>query len=71
MKRERTRTEAGARLGAGCDPGPGPHSQAHESAEDAPNALARLGRIVQRELTRRMAEAVDVGGEIPFLEQRA
>jgi len=63
--------EADARLGAPDDPGPEPHSQAHESAEDAPNALARLGRIVQRELTRRMVEAIDLGGEICLLEERA
>ncbi len=70
MKPLQPRTEADARPGAADDLPPGPLTQAPEPADEL-SALARLGRLVQRELTRRMAEAIDLGGEVRLLEERA
>lgn len=72
MKRLPSRTEAEPRLGDPRDGDPGPPAQGPGPAPAGDvSALARLGRLVQRELTRRMAEAIDVGGEICLLEERA
>ncbi len=70
MKSPQPRTEADARLGAADDPRPEPRMQGPSPADEL-SGLGRLGRLVQRELTRRMAEAIDVGGEISLLEERA
>ena len=71
MDSRRIRTEAEARLGPLPDGDPGPRMHDPDPDAGTASALSRLGQIVQRELTRRMAEAIDLGGEIRLLEKRA